>query len=78
MKISLWLEQLRGQRLKGITFHSEKQFQNYAVDIEIPKDRIITLMFNEECCANERPPRKVLCQLEKGHKGSHRAVIYWE
>jgi hypothetical protein len=29
-------------------------------------------------CGNERPPRKVFCQLKKGHKGSHRAVIYWE
>ena len=32
----------------------------------------------EDCCANERPPRKVICQLPKGHKGSHRAVIFWE
>lgn len=32
----------------------------------------------ENCCANERPPRKVICQLKKGHEGSHRAVIFWE
>jgi len=32
----------------------------------------------ESYCGNERPPRKVLCQLKKGHKGSHRAVIFWE
>jgi hypothetical protein len=29
-------------------------------------------------CGNERPLRKTLCQLKKGHKGSHRAVIFWE
>ena len=32
----------------------------------------------EDCCGSKRPPRKVLCQLKKGHKGSCRAVIYWE
>jgi hypothetical protein len=32
----------------------------------------------EDYCGNERPPRKVLCQLPRGHKGSHRAVIFWE
>jgi len=29
-------------------------------------------------CGNERPDRKVICQLKRGHKGSHRAVVYWE
>jgi hypothetical protein len=29
-------------------------------------------------CQHERPTRKTLCQLQKGHKGSHQAVIYWE
>jgi len=29
-------------------------------------------------CRNERPPRKVFCQLPKGHGGSHQAVIFWE
>lgn len=29
-------------------------------------------------CAHERPKRKTLCQLPKGHLGSHQAVIYWE
>ena len=37
------------------------------------KDNIIL-----EPCANERPKRKTLCQLPKGHKGSHSAVIFWE
>jgi len=32
----------------------------------------------KDFCGKERPPRKVLCQLRKGHKGSHRAVVYWE
>jgi len=32
----------------------------------------------EDYCGNERPARKILCQLKKGHKGSHRAVIFWE
>lgn len=32
----------------------------------------------ENFCSSERPPRKVFCQLPKGHRGSHRAVIYWE
>lgn len=32
----------------------------------------------EYYCLNERPPRKVFCQLKKGHKGSHSAVILWE
>jgi len=31
-----------------------------------------------EMCAHERPPRKVMCQLSKGHKESHQAVIFWE
>ena len=29
-------------------------------------------------CGNERPDRKVICQLKNGHKGSHRTVVYWE
>ncbi len=29
-------------------------------------------------CQSERPTRKTLCQLPKGHKGSHQAMIYWE
>jgi len=29
-------------------------------------------------CEDERPQRKVICQKRKGHKGKHRAVIYWE
>jgi hypothetical protein len=33
---------------------------------------------NEEYCGNERPKRKTLCQLKKGHEGSHQAVIFWE
>lgn len=32
----------------------------------------------KEFCENERPPRDVICQKRKGHKGKHRAVIYWE
>jgi hypothetical protein len=31
-----------------------------------------------DTCASVRPTRKTLCQLEKNHSGSHRAVIYWE
>jgi len=31
-----------------------------------------------ERCGSKRPLRKVLCQLAKGHNGSHQAVIYWE
>ncbi len=29
-------------------------------------------------CGNERPLRKTLCQLKKGHKGSCRAIVFWE
>lgn len=29
-------------------------------------------------CGHERPARKVFCQLKHPHKGSHRAIIYWE
>jgi len=32
----------------------------------------------EEYCGNVRPPRDVICQKKKGHKGRHRAVIFWE
>lgn len=32
----------------------------------------------EDICGIERPNRKTLCQLEKGHEGSHRAIIFWE
>lgn len=32
----------------------------------------------EDFCGNERPARKVFCQLPKGHEGSCRAVIFWE
>lgn len=32
----------------------------------------------DKYCGNKRPARKVMCQLKKGHKGSHRAVIFWE
>jgi hypothetical protein len=33
---------------------------------------------SQRICGAERPPRKVFCQLEKGHSGSHRAVVFWE
>jgi hypothetical protein len=29
-------------------------------------------------CGSERPFRKTLCQLPKGHSGSCQAVIFWE
>ena len=32
----------------------------------------------EGCCGEERPIRKTLCQLPAGHKGSCRAVVFWE
>lgn len=32
----------------------------------------------EDYCGKERPTRKTLCQLKKGHKGSCRAIIFWE
>ena len=32
----------------------------------------------DNTCGDERPLRKTFCQLEKGHEGSHRAVIFWE
>lgn len=32
----------------------------------------------ELICGDERPPRLTFCQLKKGHKGSHRAVVFWE
>lgn len=31
-----------------------------------------------EFCESERPNRKTICQKVKGHKGSCRAVIFWE
>ena len=41
----------------------------------IPKETIEELV---DICGHERPKRKVLCQLKKGHKGSHSAVVFWE
>ena len=38
-------------------------------------DRVVRALIG---CGNERPDRKVICQLKNGHKGSHRAVVYWE
>lgn len=32
----------------------------------------------KDYCGNERPARKVFCQLKKGHKESCRALIFWE
>lgn len=32
----------------------------------------------KDFCGDERPARKVFCQMKKGHKGSHSAVIFWE
>ena len=31
-----------------------------------------------ECCESERPVRKIFCQKGKGHKGSCRAIVWWE
>ena len=31
-----------------------------------------------QICEDERPPRKVICQKEKDHPGSCKAVIFWE
>ena len=31
-----------------------------------------------DCCGNERPKRRIMCQLPKGHEGSHRAIVFWE
>jgi len=32
----------------------------------------------QKICGDERPQRKIFCQLDKGHSGSHRAVVFWE
>jgi hypothetical protein len=40
--------------------------------------KIVSQNKAEDYCGNERPARKTLCQLKKGHKESHRAVIFWE
>lgn len=31
-----------------------------------------------QVCGCERPARKTMCQLPKGHSGSHQAVVFWE
>lgn len=41
-------------------------------------DRLIALFSEEGYCEHERPPRKIICQKLKGHKGSHHAVVFWE
>jgi hypothetical protein len=46
-------------------------------DIKMKK-RLFDYEKRIEMCGNERPARKVFCQLEKGHQGSHQAVIFWE
>ena len=51
---------------------------------EITKKELLTIENRKlkeqlaERCVNERPTRKVFCQLPKGHGGSHQAVIFWE
>jgi hypothetical protein len=50
-------------------------------DIWVCKDcakEIIKMPKPIQYCQNERPPRDVVCQEPKGHKGHHRAVIFWE
>lgn len=32
----------------------------------------------KDICGVERPTRKTLCQLEKGHEDSHGAIVFWE
>jgi len=34
--------------------------------------------YDEEYCEEERPIRKTLCHKLKGHKGSCRALVFWE
>jgi hypothetical protein len=38
----------------------------------------IKTLFAEGHCGNQRPPRDVLCQRPKGHKGRHIATVFWE
>lgn len=33
---------------------------------------------HSEYCENQRPKREVFCQKLLGHKGSCRAVVFWE
>lgn len=47
---------------------------DYSASLEKPESRPNVAEF----CGVERPPRKVFCQLPKGHSGSHRALIFWE
>ena len=38
----------------------------------------VTIYEADYYCGKVRLPRKGLCQLKKGHKGSCRAIIFWE
>jgi len=47
-------------------------------ELELMLEDGLDNLFDTQCCQSERPARKVFCQLPRGHKGSHSAVVYWE
>lgn len=61
-----------------------KELDCWGNDVEIAKflkalDKYEYAIGNlAERCAVERPNRLILCQLRKGHTGSHQAAIFWE
>ena len=57
------------QELKRQVAWKDKMLDKYMKTIE---------QLEEKTCGCLRPTRKTFCQLNKGHTGSHRAVIYWE
>ena len=57
----------------GLTIKGKERDYFLCSNCEKPKNHS-----PEDYCLNERPPRKTFCQLKKGHKGSHSAVILWE
>ena len=60
------------EELQQALFNEIAEKQLLIIEIRKLKDQLA------DRCGEERPPRKVLCQLPKGHGGSHQAVIYWE
>lgn len=55
-----------------------KDLRDFANKVLPDNTDLIVKIIPNLTCGDERPQRRVFCQLPKGHKGSHQAVVFWE
>jgi hypothetical protein len=73
-EIALWLWKFYTKRYSNLRRSELPELECFIRQLE--GEKVKEMM--TDYCEKTRPPRDVICQKAKGHKGRHRAVIFWE